>query len=340
MKNNEENQRGSCEGAGQPTNTRGLGAVSTKRVPHEPKHPVDVLCESGLSERLGIAPSPPISRGDISSESPALMRLQKFLARAGVASRRGAEGLIEAGRVQVNGTVVVQLGTKVDSCADEVRVDGARVHLPQERTTIMLHKPAGYVSTMSDPQGRPCVAKLVPAKRFPGLYPVGRLDADTTGLLLFSTDGELGHALLHPRTHVTKRYLALVEGCPSEADLARLRSGVELTDGMTLPAEASVVRQADAAHAAHVLGAGASASGVASSHGGKHSRAHRAKDGTYVRVGLREGRKRQVRRMFESVGRTVIMLRRVQFGPLQLGELKRCQWRDLTEDEIEKIRAL
>ena len=140
------------------------------------------------------------------------MRLQKFLARAGAASRRGSENLMTAGRVTVNGQVVTELGSKVDPLVDEVAVDGVPVYLAQGPVTIMLHKPAGYVTTMSDPQGRPTVAELVPTDRFPGLFPIGRLDFDTTGLLLFSTDGELGNGLLHPRHHVEKRYLALVNG--------------------------------------------------------------------------------------------------------------------------------
>ena len=130
------------------------------------------------------------------------MRLQKFLARAGVASRRHAEELIAAGRVTVNGARVTEMGVKVDPAADMVAVDGAPVALPEENVTFLLHKPAGYVTTMSDPQGRSTVAELVPTDRFPGLFPIGRLDFDTTGLLLFSTDGELGNGLLHPRHHV------------------------------------------------------------------------------------------------------------------------------------------
>lgn len=130
-----------------------------------------------------------------------------------------------AGRVTVNGKVVTELGSKVDPLVDEVAVDGAVVRLADGPVTIMLHKPAGFVTTMSDPQGRRTVAELVPTERYPGLFPIGRLDFDTTGLLLFSTDGELGNGLLHPKHHVTKRYLACVEGRPTERDLALLRRG-------------------------------------------------------------------------------------------------------------------
>ena len=144
------------------------------------------------------------------------MRLQKFLARAGAASRRGSENLMTAGRGTVNGKVVTELGSKVDPLVDEVAVDGAVVRLADGPVTIVLHKPAGFVTTMSYPQGRRTVAELVPTERYPGLFPIGRLDFDTTGLLLFSTDGELGNGLLHPKHHVTKRYLACVEGRPTE----------------------------------------------------------------------------------------------------------------------------
>ena len=190
------------------------------------------------------------------------MRLQKFLARAGVASRRASEQLILDGRVAVNGKVVTELGTKVRvyagetvgagkraeegrtadnasvtealaqkesaSGADTVTVDGAAVTLCEETVTLMLNKPAGYVTTMDDPQGRACVASLVPLDRYPSLFPVGRLDRDTTGLLLFSTDGQLGNRLLHPRHHVSKTYLALTLGIPTEQALETLRMGVEL----------------------------------------------------------------------------------------------------------------
>ena len=257
------------------------------------------------------------------------MRLQKYLARAGVASRRAAERLIAAGRVRVNGEVVAELGSKVDPACDEVAVDGAVVRLPQASATIMLHKPAGYVTTMSD----------VPVEDHPGLYPIGRLDADTTGLLLFSTDGELGHAVLHPRRHVAKRYLALVEGALADADAQRLSAGIELSDGMTLPARVEVLAGERAAWAARLIGAGRTASGNARRHGGKRSRAALEKSGSYVLVELREGRKRQVRRMLEAVGHPVIALHRFAFGPLELGDLPRGSWRELTDAEVAALRA-
>lgn len=267
------------------------------------------------------------------------MRLQKFLARAGVASRRHAEELIAAGRVTVNGAVVAEMGAKVNPATDEVAVDGAPVALPDEAVTLMLHKPAGYVTTMSDPQGRPTVAELVDVPAHPGLFPVGRLDTDTTGLLLFTTDGELGHGLLHPRQHVTKRYLALVEGALTEADARRLREGVTLEDGPTLPADVRILAGAEAERAAALIGDDGASSGQRQRHGGKRSRAALAQGGTYVEVGLREGRKRQVRRMLAAVGHPVIALHRQSFGPLDLGELPRGHARRLTDAEVAALKA-
>lgn len=268
------------------------------------------------------------------------MRLQKFLARAGVASRRAAEELIVAGRVTVNGAVRAELGTKVDPACDEIAVDGRPVSLPDAGSvTIMLHKPAGFVTTMSDPQGRPCVADLVPTERFPGLYPIGRLDRDTTGLLLFSTDGELGNALLHPRHHVEKSYLALVEGVPTERELDRLREGVELSDGMSLPAKVDALAGAAERAARDELdlrGEGASGHGHARRlHGARGSRERGA---TIVRVTIREGRKREVRRMLEAVGHPVAALHRDLFGPLSLDGLSRGAWRRLSAAEERALK--
>lgn len=235
------------------------------------------------------------------------VRLQKFLARAGVASRRSSEKMISAGRIAVNGAVVTELGTKVDPAYDEVLLDGAPIRLPESKHTIMLNKPAGCLTTMSDPQGRPCVADLVPAAEFPGLYPIGRLDSDTTGLLLFSTVGELGHALLHPSHHVSKTYRARVKGVPSEKDLERLEEGVLLEDGMTAPAKASLV-------------------------GAKKT------DAT-IELTIHEGRKRQVKRMCEAIGHPVLELHRLSFGPLGLGSLAEGQWRELSPKEVACLSA-
>lgn len=232
------------------------------------------------------------------------MRLQKFLARAGAASRRGSEDLMTSGRVTVNGEVVSELGARVDPAVDVVAVDGKVVSLADSPVYVVLNKPAGYVTTMDDPQGRPTVRDLVPA--VPGLFPVGRLDFDTTGLLLFTTDGDLSHRLLHPRYHVEKLYLALVDGVPTEAELERLRAGIELDDGPTKPCEARVVESHDT--------------------------------GASVSLKISEGRKRQVKRMLSAIGHPVRGLHRSEFGPLVLGELAEGQTRELTEDEVAALK--
>ncbi len=261
------------------------------------------------------------------------MRLQKFLARAGAASRRGSENLMTAGRVTVNGVIITELGSKVDPLVDEVAVDGVTVRLSDGPITLMLHKPAGIVTTMSDPQGRPTVAELVPAQQYPGLFPIGRLDRDTTGLLLFSTDGELGHTLLRPSGHVTKFYTALVEGMPTPGQLAQLREGIVLDDGLTLPAEVELLEGDRAQGALLALDVPPVAPAGASR---QYMRAcsARAKERSVVRVGLHEGRKRQVRRMLDAIGHPVLALHRDTFGPARLGQLPRGEWRLLDAAEV------
>ena len=272
------------------------------------------------------------------------MRLQKFLARAGAASRRGSENLMTAGRVTVNGQVVTELGSKVDPLVDQVAVDGVPVRLEGGPVTIMLHKPAGYVTTMSDPQGRPTVAELVPTDRFPGLFPIGRLDFDTTGLLLFSTDGELGNGLLHPRHHVEKRYLALVNGKPTPEQLAQLEQGIQLDDGMTAPAKASLVEGAEAKRALSMLEVPPAVpdhepNGSVPSPQRAAILRKRSQQRAVVRVVLREGRKRQVKRMLSAIKHGVLALHRDSFGPIELGDLPRGQWRELAPGEVAALHA-
>ena len=272
------------------------------------------------------------------------MRLQKFLARAGAASRRGSENLMTAGRVTVNGQVVTELGSKVDPLVDQVAVDGVPVRLEGGPVTIMLHKPAGYVTTMSDPQGRPTVAELVPTDRFPGLFPIGRLDFDTTGLLLFSTDGELGNGLLHPRHHVEKRYLALVNGKPTPEQLAQLEQGIQLDDGMTAPAKASLVEGAEAKRALSMLEVPPAVpdhepNGSVPSPQRAAILRKRSQQRAVVRVVLREGRKHQVKRMLSAIKHGVLALHRDSFGPIELGDLPRGQWRELTPEEVTALHA-
>jgi 23S rRNA pseudouridine2605 synthase len=226
------------------------------------------------------------------------VRLNAYLARAGVASRRRADELIKAGRVTVNGEPG-QLNTFVQS-RDRVEVDGKRVEL-QPLTYVLLHKPAGTVTTASDPQGRPTVVGLVDhAAR---VVPIGRLDADTTGALLLTNDGELAHRLAHPRYEVEKVYEAEVEGEPTDEALRRLEQGVELDDGPTAPAQA------------------------------------RRLGPTRVELSLHEGRKHQVKRMLAAVGHPVTRLHRSHYAGLTLEGLEPGRWRELEPFEVARLRA-
>ena len=239
------------------------------------------------------------------------MRLQRFLSRAGVASRRGSEDLMTAGRVTVNGMVVTELGSKVDPAVDAVAVDGRPVVLGGGPSYYVLDKPEGYLTTMSDPRARRTIAELLPRDadgNVPlGLFPVGRLDKDTTGLLLLTSDGELGHRLAHPRYHVPKSYRAVVEGTLTAEEAERLRSGVVLEDGPTAPADVQIIRADE--------------------------------DSSEVEMTIREGRKRQVRRMLFEVGHPVIDLRRIRFGPIEAGGVRSGETRPLSAEEIAALRA-
>lgn len=254
------------------------------------------------------------------------MRLQRFLARAGVASRRGSERLMTAGRVRVNGEVASELGCKVDPARDVVTVDGKVCRIQEKPCYLMLYKPAGYLTTMSDPQGRPCVSELVPCAEYPGLYPVGRLDLDTTGLLLFTTNGNVGQDLLHPSNHVNKHYTALVRGVPSTADFERLRRGIMLEDGPASPAEPEFLDPRDPRFKVVApQGAGTDAGGRANS---------------VVGLTIHEGRKHQVKKMMLACGHKVVRLHRDAFGPLLLCGVEEGHWRLLNEHEVEAIEAL
>jgi len=226
------------------------------------------------------------------------VRLNAYLARAGVASRRGAEELIRAGRVRVNGEVA-GLATFVEP-TDAVELDGERL-APEPLAYVLLHKPAGVVTTARDPQGRPTVVGLVGHER--RVVPVGRLDADTTGALLLTNDGPLAHRLAHPRYAVEKVYEAGVEGDPDEEAIRRLAQGVELDDGPTAPARA------------RRLGPGR------------------------LELALHEGRKHQVKRMCEAVGHPVRSLHRPEYAGLRVDGLRPGEWRELTPDEVARLRA-
>ena len=229
------------------------------------------------------------------------MRLAKHLAGSGVASRRASEEIIRAGRVTVNGAAVTDPARDVGS-DDEVAVDGAPVDPAPERVVYAVNKPEGVVSTARDPQGRPTVVSLVDSPL--RLYPVGRLDADTTGLILLTNDGELAHRLTHPSFEVDKTYLARVVGAPvGERALRSLRRGVELADGRTAPARV------------------------------------RAVGCDTLEITIHEGRKRQVRRMCEAVGHPVQTLTRIRFGPLSLGDLRPGAARRLSAREVTKLAS-
>ena len=226
-------------------------------------------------------------------------RLQKVLARVGIGSRRVCEDLIAEGRVLVDGEVAV-LGRRVDVETVLIEVDGAPVGVRPDLVHYLLNKPAGVVSTADDPQGRPTVVGMVPTE--PRVFPVGRLDLDTEGLLLLTNDGELTHRLTHPSFGVEKEYVAEVLGEPSRGALRRLREGIELDDGTTAPARAALL------------------------------------DPSVLRLTIHEGRNRQVRRMCEAIGHPVVRLIRTRIGPLADRSLAPGAWRELTGDELRSLQ--
>jgi len=230
------------------------------------------------------------------------IRLEKFLAESGVASRRRSKPIISAGRVTVNGETVLIPGMRVEPDVDIVELDGERILQEEKKVYIMLNKPAGYISTARDERNRPTVLDLltdIPVR----VYPVGRLDVDTEGLLLFTNDGEFSHKLTHPRYHVDKVYLAWVTGNPNEETLEQLRKGVEIKSGLTAPAEVAVVK--------------------------------RAKNRTRLKIIIHEGKKRQVKQMCRCVGHEVQHLKRIQIGTLKLGKLPLGKYRYLSNREVE-----
>jgi 23S rRNA pseudouridine2605 synthase len=240
---------------------------------------------------MPVGDEPPLPEGE---------RLQKVLARVGIGSRRVCEDLIAEERVRVNGEIA-ELGRRVDPDHDLVEVDGAPIGIRPGLVHYLLNKPAGVITTASDPQGRPTVIDLVPAE--PRVFPVGRLDLDTEGLLLLTNDGELANRIAHPSHGVEKEYLAQVEGTPSRAALRSLREGIELDDGTTAPAEASLL------------------------------------DGGLVRLTIHEGRNRQVRRMLDAVGHPVVRLIRTRIGPISDRRLAPGAWRALEPRELRALEA-
>lgn len=233
------------------------------------------------------------------------MRLQKYLAQCGVASRRNAEKMISDGLVTVNGAVVTEMGVQVDADTDTVCVNGASVHPESEKHYIAYNKPAGEVTTARDPEGRTTVMDRF--RDYPvRLFPVGRLDYDSEGLLLLTNDGELMNQLLHPKYQIKKGYLTKVSNHVSEEAINRLRHGVIIDGKLTSPAEVRLIRYDSFS--------------------------------TDLLITIHEGRNRQVRKMIDSVGHQVVRLKRVRFGPVLLGDLPAGMWRKLSDKEINALR--
>jgi len=239
-------------------------------------------------------------------------RLQKVLARGGYGSRRSSETLITAGRVHVNGAVVTELGTQVDPEIDRVEVDGEALVLPSEHVYVAMNKPRGFVTTARDPQRRRTVMELLPENLPPHVFPVGRLDRDTEGLLIFTNDGEFAHRMTHPRYQIEKEYVALVQGRPSGRTLRQLEGGVVIDGEETAPARAELATEPE----------------------GFEGRPQH----TWVRLVIHEGRKRQVRRMLGAVGHEVRTLVRVRVGAVQLARLGRGKTRRLTAAEVHSLK--
>ena len=239
-------------------------------------------------------------------------RLQKTLARAGYGSRRAAEALIVSGRVAVNGSTVTALGTQADADVDRIEVDGQRLRLSSQQVYLAMNKPAGYVSTVADTHDRRTVMDLLPSGLPPHVFPIGRLDLDTEGLLLFTTDGELAHRLTHPRYKLEKEYCALVAGAPNNSAIDRLRAGVEIEDRRTSPAQVDI---------------------VAPPYDYGPREGHQ-----WLRIVIHEGRKRQVRLMCAAVGHEVRALVRVRVGGVVIGRLPRAKTRALSDVEVRDLR--
>lgn len=233
------------------------------------------------------------------------VRLQKFLAQGGVASRRKAETMIRAGRISIDGIVVTEMGVTVNPETQQVRCDGRIVEPDKEQSIyILLNKPRGYVTTLSDPQGRPIVSSLINDVKT-RVFPVGRLDLDSEGALLMTNDGNLAQKITHPSHETTKTYETLVKGSPDKASLSRLQQGIMLDGRKTWPARITLIK--------------------------------RKEQSSLYRVIIHEGRKRQIRLMFQAIGHPVIRLKRTAYGKLTLGSLKSGSYRFLTSNELKKV---
>ena len=246
-------------------------------------------------------------------------RLQKILSQAGVASRRASEQLMLQGRVTVNGATIRELGSKADPARDEIRVDGRRVAVVERHRYILLNKPRGYVTTRSDPEHRPTVVDLVGAREY--VYPVGRLDFESEGLLILTNDGDLAAKLTHPRHGVARVYEARVLGVPDAHDLNRLSRGIVIEGRRTAGAEV-IVLGARRGPRADI---------------DPRARSERRSTST-LRITIHEGRNRQVRKMCEAIGHPVAHLQRVAIGPIRDVKLKVGQWRELTAEEVKRLK--
>jgi 23S rRNA pseudouridine2605 synthase len=238
-------------------------------------------------------------------ENKNLVRLQKYIADCGVASRRKAEEMILEGKVTINGVQITELGTKVDVKKDNVKVEDKLIKPVKEKVYIMLNKPTGHVTTVRDQFDRPTVIDLIDVEE--RVFPIGRLDYDTSGLLLLTNDGELTNKVTHPKFEVSKTYIAKVEGNITEEKLDKLRVGVKIEDYTTSPAVVEIINSNE-------------------------------KNST-VKISIHEGKNRQVRNMFDAIGHKVIRLKRISIGELELGTLREGKWRFLDEDEVNYLKT-
>lgn len=236
-----------------------------------------------------------------------LERLQKIISRAGITSRRHAEEMILEGRVSVNGRIIRELGTKADPEKDHIKVDGKLINPKQTKTYILLNKPKGYITSLRDTEGRPTVIDLIRNVKT-RVYPVGRLDYDTEGLLLLTNDGDLAHAIMHPRKEVSKTYQVKIKGILEDRDIEKLRRGIKIEGGLTAPADVKKLR--------------------------------RTNQNSWIEMTIHEGRKRQIRRMLERIGHPVLKLKRVRIGFLDLKGLETGKYRYLTTEEVSRLKAL
>lgn len=269
------------------------------------------------------------------------IRLQKYLASCGIASRRNSEKLILDGRISVNGKVIDKMGHKIDPSVDLVKFDDKLVRPKKSNISLILNKPAGYVSTMHDPQGRACVADLVPTNKYPSLFPVGRLDRLTCGLLIFTTDGQLGQDILHPKNEVDKTYEVVIDGRleQNSDEIKKLENGVLIKSGKTSKCKIEILE-----HFAFnkYLNFENEFFKNCASYKDRDSlpSAKELINNTFTRLNItiHEGKNRQIRRMFETIDKNVLLLTRKSLGNLKLNTLEVGKWRKLEEEEVEQIK--